>query len=69
MSPEVGHRAVFTVQGASSSHMAASTFLDAISRHRGTAREANDAVSAYTQVRMSEAPSLLRLPEKEYPQL
>ena len=35
----------------------------------GMTGEANDAVSAYTQMHTSEAPRLLRLPEKERPQV
>ena len=43
-------------QNASASQKAAARFLDA------TSREANDAVSAYMQVHVSEAPRLLRFP-------
>ena len=47
------------------SQMAAVRFLDTNFKLPGTAGEAQDAVSAHTQVHMSEAPRLLRLPEKE----
>ena len=44
-------------QGASASHMtAAKKVLDTISRLPGMTREANDAVSAHTQVNMCDAP-------------
>ena len=62
----VGCRAVFTEQGASASQTAA-RFLGTLSRHRGMNGEAMDAVSAHTQVHMSEAPRLLRFSEKRTP--
>ena len=64
---EEGHRAVFTEQGASASQMAAAKFLDTISKLPGMAGETSDAISAYTQVKMTEAPRLLRMPNKECP--
>ena len=64
-----GHKAVFTEQGASASRVAAGTFVNTISRLHGMAEEANDAVSACTHADMSEAPRLLRSPEKECPQV
>ena len=51
-------------QGASASQTAV-TVLDTISRLLGRAREANDAVSACTQVNMEVAPRLLKLLETE----
>ena len=62
---EEGHRAAFTAQGASMSQMAAAKFLDTISKLPGMAGETIDAISAYTQVKMTEAPRLLRMPNKE----
>ena len=62
-----GHKAVFTVQVASVSRVAAGTFVNTVSRLHGTAEEANDAVSACAQAHMSEAPSSLRSPEEEIP--
>jgi hypothetical protein len=56
---ENGQYAVFTEQGASASNMAAAKFMDAIARMPGNDGEDSDAVGAYTQVRLSEAPSLL----------
>ena len=63
-----GYRAVFTEQGASASQIAGATSLDTVSRLAGMAREADDAVSAYTQVRTSEAPRRSRFAAR-YPQL
>ena len=60
-----GTRAGFTEKGASASQLAAATLLDTISLFPGMAGEANDAVSAYTQVRMSDGTRPSRLPEKE----
>ena len=40
------------------SQMAAATFLDTISKLLGMAVETSDALSAYTQVKMTEAPRL-----------
>ena len=64
-----GHNVVLTEQGKSASHMAAARLLDTISRLPGMAGEANDAVSAYAQVLLSEPSRLLRLPAKERPQV
>ena len=54
-----GYGAV-TEQRASASHVAAAKYLDTNSRLPGVAGDANDAVSAHTQGRMSEAPRLVR---------
>ena len=64
---QTGHLAVFTEQGASASQMAAAKFLDTIARMPGKSGESNDAVSAYTQVFMKEAPRLLKLDETQCP--
>ena len=56
---EDGMFAVFTEQGASASNMAAAKFMDAIARMPGCDGEDSDAIGAYTQVRLSEAPKLL----------
>ena len=64
---QTGHLAVFTEQGASASQMAAARFLDTIARMPGNSCESNDAVSAYTQVLMEEAPRLLQLDETQCP--
>ena len=52
---------VFTGQGASASHLTAAKVLDTISRLLGMSGEANDAVYAYTQVKMSDASSFFTL--------
>ena len=52
---EEGDRAVFTVQGASVSQMAAAEFLDTISELPGMAGETSDAIAAYTEVQMTDA--------------
>ena len=59
-----GHRTVPTEQGASASQMAAAKFLDTIRKLPGMA---GDAISAYTQVKMTEARRLLRMPKEECP--
>ena len=66
---EEGHRAVFTEQGASASQLAAAKFLDPISQRPGMVGEASDAVSAHTQVKMTEAPRLLRIPQEACPDI
>ena len=57
-----GSYAVFTEQGSAASQMTAAKVMDVISRLPGRAGQAADAVSAYTQVRMEDAPSLLKIP-------
>ena len=53
-----GSYAVFTEQGSSASQMTAAKAMDIISLIPGCAGQAADAVSAYTQVKMEDAPSL-----------
>ena len=65
---QTGTLAVFTEQGASASQMAAAKFLDALARMPGNDGEANDAVSAYTQVLMKDAARLLKLPPARCPE-
>ena len=43
--------------------------MDIISRLLGCAGQAADAVSAYTQVKMEDAPKLLKIPKAEYPDI
>ena len=52
---------------ASASHMTAAKVLDTISQLPGMSGVANDAVSAYTQVKLSDSSILLKLPETECP--
>ena len=53
-----GSYAVFTEQGSSASQMTAAKVMDIISRLPGCARQAADAVSAKTQVKMEDAHKL-----------
>ena len=60
-----GSYAVFTEQGSSASQVTAAKVMDIISRLPGCAGQAADAVSACTQVKMEDAPSLLKIPKSE----
>ena len=62
-----GSYAVFTEQGSSASQMTAAKVMDIISRLPGCAGQAADAVSACTQVKMEDAPKLLKIPKSERP--
>ena len=64
-----GSYAVFTEQGSSASQMTAAKVMDIISRLPGCARQAADAVSAYTQVKMEDAQKLLKIPKSECPDI
>ena len=64
-----GSYAVFTEQGSSASQMTAAKIMDIISRLRGCARQAADAVSAYTHVKMEDPSTLLRIPKSECPDI
>ena len=61
--------AVFTDQGSSASQMTAAKIIDTMSRLPGCAGQAADAVSAYTQVKMEDAPTLLKIPKSEGPDI
>ena len=50
--------AVFTEQGSSASQMTAAKVMGVVARLSGCAGQAADAVSAYTQVKMEDAPRL-----------
>ena len=58
-----GSYAVFIEQGSSASQMTAAKIMDIISRLPGCDGQAADAVSAYTQVKMEGAPTLLKIPD------
>ena len=58
-----GSLAVFTEQGSPASQMTAAKVMDIISR----VGQAADAVSVYTQVKMKDAPTLLKIPKSECP--
>ena len=64
-----GSYAVFTEQGSSASQMTAATVMDIISRLPSCAGQAADAVSTYTQVKMEDAPTLLKIPKSECPDI
>ena len=58
-----GSYTVFTEQGSSASQLTAAKVMDIISRLPGCAGQGADAVSAYTQVHMEDAPKLLKIPK------
>ena len=60
-----GAYAVFTGKGSSASQMTAAKIMDVIARLRGCDGQAADAVSAYTQVKLKDAPKLLKIPKSE----
>ena len=64
-----GSYAVFTEQEPSASQMTAAKVTDVISRLPGCDGQAADAVSAYTQVKMEDAPKLLKIPKSECPDI
>ena len=64
-----GSYAVFIEQGSSASQMTAAKVMDIISRLPGCDGQAADAISAYTQVKMEDAPKLLKIPKSERPDI
>ena len=64
-----GSYAAFTEQGSPASQMTAENVMDVTSRLPGCAGQAADAISAYTQVNMEDAPSLLKNPKSECPDI
>ena len=64
-----GSYAVFTEQGSSASQMTAAKVMDIKSRLPGCSGQAADAVSAKTQVKMEDAPTLLKIPKSECPDI
>ena len=63
-----GSYVVFTEQG-SASQMTAAKVMDIVSRLPRCAGKAADAVSAYTQVKMEDAPTFLKIPKSECPNI
>ena len=59
--------AVFTEQGSSASQMTAGKIMDVIARLPGCDGQAADAVSAFTKVKLEDAPRLLKNPKSECP--
>ena len=64
-----GSYAVFTEQGSSASQMTAAKVMDVMARLPGCAGQAADAISACTQVKMEDAPELLKNPSSECPDI
>ena len=64
-----GSYAVFTEQGSSASQMTAAKVMDIISTLPGCDGQAADAVCACTQVKMEDAPKLLKIPKSECPDI
>ena len=64
-----GSGAEFTEQGSAASQVEAAKVMDIISRLPGCAGQTADAVSAYTQVKMKNAPKLLKIPKSECPDI
>ena len=62
-----GAYAVFTEQKSSASQMTAAKVMDIISRLPGCSSQAADAVSAFPQVKMEDAPTSLKIPKSEGP--
>ena len=64
-----GSYAVLTEQGSSASQMTAEKVMDIRSRLPGCSGQEADAVSAYTQVKMEDASTLLKIPKSECPEI
>ena len=64
-----GSNAVFTEQSSSASQMTAAKVMDVKAKLPRCARQAADAISAYTQVKMADVPSLLKIPKSECPDI
>ena len=61
--------AVFTEQGSSASQMTVAKIMDVIAKLPDCEGQAADAQSAYTHVRLEDAPRLLKIPKSECPDL
>ena len=62
-----GSGAVFTEQGSSASQMTAAQVVDVVAGLPNCDGQADDAISAYTRVKMEVVPRLLRIPQPECP--
>ena len=69
MKDDSGSYAVFTEQGSSASQMTAAKVMDIKSSLPGCAGQAADAVSAFSLVKMEDAPKLLKIPKSECPDI
>ena len=67
MKDDSGACAVFTKQGSPASHMTAAKVMDVIARLLDCDRQAADAISAYTQVKMEDEQKRLKIPKSECP--
>ena len=61
--------AVLIEQRSSASQMTAAKVMEIMSRLPGCSGQAVDAVSAYTQVKMEDAPKFLKIPKQECPDM
>ena len=64
-----GAYAVFTEHGSSASQVTAAKVMDVIARRPDCDGQAADAKSAYTQVKLEDAPRLLKIPKSECPDI
>ena len=69
MKDDSGSYAVFTEQGSAASQMTAARVMDITSKMPGCAGQEADAVSAYIQVKVEDAPTLLKIPKSECPDI
>ena len=69
MKDDSGSHAVFTDQGSSASQMTALKLMNVISSLPGCAGQTADTVSAYTQVKMKDAPQLLKIQKSQCPDI
>ena len=69
MKDDSGSFAVFTEQGSSAPQMTAAKVMEIISIVLGCAGQPADAVSTYTQVKMEDAPKLLKILKSECPDI
>ena len=64
-----GAYTVFTEQGSSASQMTTAKIIDVIARLPGCDGQEADAVSANSQVKLEDAPRLLKIPNSECPDI
>ena len=69
MKDNSGAYAAVTERGSSASQVTAATVMDVIARLPDWARQAADVESAHTQVKLGDAPRLLKIPKSEYPDI
>ena len=67
MKDDSGAYAVFTEQGSSASQMTVAKIMDVIARLSFCDGEATDVVSVHTQVKLEDAPRVLKFPKSECP--